>query len=182
VTADQLLLTVTAAVAGGPRTGVPARTGAGALGLSVTLDGAGGTWWAPPDIVTSDVERLVVELLTPALTVRVVTEAPADIEAHLPVVQIQETPGGGQLAPAHDTAVVDYDAYAGSRATAKQVAAQTRAALLDSSGYVTADGSMWINRVTEVRRPTLLFYDDASDIRRFGGSVRLNVRYRNPVP
>lgn len=181
MTAD-LLLAVSAGVAGGAPTGVAGHTGAGGLSVSVALSPGDGSWWAPPDTVVSDVERLVVELLGPALTVRVVTELPADIERHLPIVQIQETPGGGQLVPAHDTAVIDYDGYAGSRTTAKQIAAQTRAALLDSSGYITADGSMWVNRVTEVRRPTLLFYDDASDVRRFGGAVRLNVRYRNPTP
>jgi hypothetical protein len=167
--------------AGAVTGGAGEHAGCGAAALAAALRyGGGGEAWAPPGAVTADGELLAVQLLQPLLRVRVVTELPADLEHHLPIVQVTETPGGVQLAPAHDTAVLDYDGYAGSRTTAKQIAAQARAVLLGAAGYVTADGGSWVNRVVEVRRPTLLAYDDASDIRRYGGAVRLHIRYRAP--
>lgn len=171
-----LPLTTTARIPGGrgAKTGI---AGPAALAAAAAAGPGGGSAWAPP-AAASDAELLAVELLQAGLPVRVVTELPVEIENHLPIVQVVETPGGGQIVPAHDTAVIDYDGYAATRATAKQIAAQCRQILLGAAGHMSADGQMWVNRVVEMRRPTLLYYDDASDIRRFGGSVRLNIRYR----
>jgi hypothetical protein len=109
--------------------------------------------------------------------VRYVTELPAEIGDQLPIVQITEVPGGSRQLPAMDACVVDYDAYGWDRAQSKAVAASIRARLLDAAGHMSPDKAMWVSRVVEVRRPTLLMYDDASDIRRFGGSVRITLRY-----
>lgn len=139
---------------------------------------------APPAVDGSDAELLAVRILDP-VGYRASTELPDAIEWQLPVIQVTEVPGGAQVQPTLDTAVIDYDVYAGDRTTAKRVAGAARRLLLDSAGFMHDAGDgirMWVSRTSEQRRPTLLPYDDASDVRRFGGSVRLTIRYTIPPP
>jgi hypothetical protein len=159
----------------------PARADLAAAASITVVRGEPGPPPAPPAPLPdpADAELLVVQLLA-VLPARVVTDLPADIEGQLPVLQVTETPGGARLNPAHDTAVIDYDAYAATRAAAKGLAAAARLLLLDAAGFFTAAPRMWVERVVEVRRPVLLAYDDASDIRRFGGAVRLYIRFTAP--
>ncbi len=129
----------------------------------------------------SDSELCCVQLLTPLLGVRVVTELPATLQApdSLPIVQVVETPGGASLGAGHlDTCVMEYNAYATGREAARNLAEATRQALLSAAGFRTADTLMWISRVVDTRKPTILFYDEASEVRRFGGNVRLYLRYK----
>lgn len=132
----------------------------------------------------SDAERACVELLGAVTGVRVVTELPERLEApdSLPIVQVIEVPGGANLAGAGlDTCLIEYETYAVARAAAKSIAETCRQALIGAAGWATGDGGMWISRCVDTRKPTILFYDEASDIRRYGGQVRLYLRYRLPA-
>jgi hypothetical protein len=167
-------LTVTATVSARSGTvGLNSRSG------TATLTGSGTLWPIRPlpDFAddVADAELLAVTLIASNLNVRVVTELPFDITNIVPVVQITEAPGGQQQQPGIDTAVIDYDAYDNDRTRAKLLAAAVRSCLLTASGYTVPSGTPWLTWINEVRRPTLLPYDDASDIRRYGGAMRLHL-------
>jgi hypothetical protein len=137
-----------------------------------------------PHRADSDIERLLVALMAAPLGVRVVTDLPATLDPDagtLPILQIEEAPGGAADGPGRlDVCAVDYDAYAAGRPAAKALAEAARQWLLTSAGRPPHDG-MWIVRAADVRKPTVLPYDDATDIRRCGGQVRLWLRYRPPA-
>jgi hypothetical protein len=132
-----------------------------------------------PPRAASDVERLLVAMLADPLGARVATELPAYLvaPASLPIVHVEEAPGGAQQSPGLDVCVVDYDCYAQGRTAAKDLADYARTLILASAGYRTPDGTMWVSRAGDVRKPTILPYDDATDIRRFGGSARVWLRF-----
>lgn len=130
-----------------------------------------------------DPELLLVGQLTDLLGLRVVTELPEPLvaPASLPIVHVYEIPGGtGSASTRLDVCVFDFDAYAPGRDEARALAEDTRQMLLAAPGWwATTDGQMWVSRI-QVDRPCIRPYDDATDIRRYGGTGRVWLRYRRP--
>ncbi|MFI1799440.1 hypothetical protein ACH427_19115 [Streptomyces sp. NPDC020379] len=78
-----------------------------------------------------DAEAALVAWLTPRLGVRVCTDAPADLDASLPLVRLRRI-GGTDDGFRLDLAVVDIDVFAGTRASAAGLASFIREAVLSA--------------------------------------------------
>lgn len=126
-----------------------------------------------------DPDLLLVQRLTPLMGgVRVVTELPEPLPA--PIVVVDEIPGGTHLGDARlDVCLFSYDAYAVGREAARELAETVRQHLIDAPLW-DVDGPMWVVQA-QIGRPTALPYDDETDIRRFGGTGRVWLRYRRPA-
>lgn len=140
--------------------------------------------------MAADVEKLLTDWLPGQITgggVRVVTELPDDLETpgNLPIVQVEEAGGTGEIVPTLDVCDVDIDVYAGpsggepARKVARDLAEQIRAAVvsLPRQGPIADDNLTSVSKVVTLRKPTRMPYDD-SEIRRFGASYRLILHSR----
>jgi hypothetical protein len=117
-----------------------------------------------------DVEAELVAWLHTKLTVRVLTDLPADLGSVLPVVQVQRV-GGSDDGFRLDRALVDIDAYAATRQGASALMAQARSALLTELRGVTTDVAVFA-AVRTIAAPAWRPYENPA-LRRFGATFEV---------
>lgn len=120
----------------------------------------------------ADVEELLIGWLATELSVRCVTDLPANVQSILPVVQVTRF-GGTDRFPTLDQPHVDIDCYAADRAGAHDIAEQVRSALRFSLRGQTVDGAV-VSRVETLTGPSWRPYED-EHLRRFGASYRITI-------
>lgn len=119
-----------------------------------------------------DVERVLVAWLTDRLSVRVVTDLPADLERQVPILQLARF-GGDDFYPGLDAAEVDVDAYGPDRATATQLAEDARSALRFELPGTQIENAVFA-RVNTLQAPVFKPYDNSA-LRRFGASYQIYI-------
>ncbi|MGW2228286.1 phage tail termination protein [Streptomyces formicae] len=122
-----------------------------------------------------DVEAELVAWLHAKLTVRVLTDLPANLGSVLPVVQLQRI-GGDDDTIRLDRAVVDLDVYAGTRQAASALMAQARSVLLSELRGVATESAVFTAART-ISAPAWRPYENTS-LRRVGGTYEV---YSHPV-
>lgn len=118
-----------------------------------------------------DVEAELVAWLHARLTVRVLTDLPANLASILPVIQVQRV-GGDDDSFRLDRALVDVDVYAATRPAASVLMAQTRSALLAELRGVATESAVFTMART-VTAPAWRPYENPA-LRRFGASFEIH--------
>jgi hypothetical protein len=121
-----------------------------------------------------DIEAALVAWLPTVVTVRAVTELPADLDAAIAasggVARINRL-GGPDPTPSLSLDTVDVESFAATRAAARALALEVQYALRFSlAGHLTGGGS--ISRVQTVSGPAWRPYDD-TNVRRFGALYQI---------
>lgn len=120
-----------------------------------------------------EAEPLLLSWLRTAFpAARLVTETPADLAAHLPLIRVQRF-GGTADAYQFDTARLDVDVFAATRAAARTLAYQVRASLLQDLPGQYVDGAMVLS-VDEFLGPIWTPYEN-TNLRRFTLSVSIRL-------
>lgn len=122
-----------------------------------------------------DVEAELVAWLHARLTVRVLTDLPANLADILPVIQVQRI-GGDDDALRLDRALVDVDVYAASRPAASALMAQARSVLLSELRGLATESAVFTMART-ITGPAWRPYENPA-LRRFGASFEI---YSHPV-
>lgn len=117
-----------------------------------------------------DIEIELVAWLGTQLTVRHVTELPANLADILPVNQLQRV-GGGDDGIRLDRALVDVDTYAATRDAASTLARQTRDELVVNLRGVMTDSAVF-GRVSTVSAPSWRPYENTA-LRRMGATYEI---------
>ncbi|MFD7705715.1 hypothetical protein [Streptomyces sp. NPDC059786] len=117
-----------------------------------------------------DVEAELVAWLKAQLAVRVLTDLPADLNAVLPVVQVQRI-GGSDDGFRLDRALVDVDVYAATRPAASDLMALTRTRLLAGLRGTTTNAAVF-SAARTITAPAWRDYENTS-LRRFGATFEI---------
>ncbi|MFF3928282.1 hypothetical protein ACFYZP_08240 [Streptomyces hirsutus] len=117
-----------------------------------------------------DVEAELVAWLKGQLSVRVVTDLPANLGEIAPVVQIHRI-GGDDDGIRLDRAIVDLDAFAPTRPAASQLMTRARGALLGKLRGVTTSTAVF-TRARTISAPSWRPYEN-STLRRFGSTFEI---------
>lgn len=132
------------------------------------------------DFTWGDIEYAAMLILRTALpSARVVNDLPADLEAKLPLVQVQVLPGGGDDRVT-DTTLVDVDVFAATRTGMWDLARDVRAALLAASGRHVPGARVVIDTVDTSSRPAPVSYGNPA-IRRAVATYALTSRAQAPA-
>lgn len=124
-----------------------------------------------------DVEALLIPWLASTLTVRAVTDLPADLADVLPVVQVVRIGGpDDDNLSRYDMPTVDVDCYDADRAKASALAGRVHDALRITLPGLTV-GAGTVTKVQTITGPSWRPYDDTL-LRRIGASYRLYIRTR----
>lgn len=132
-----------------------------------------------PELDWGDVEQAVTLWLrsrhpTP---VRVVQELPADLEKKLPLLQVQVTPGGGEVGTTGIT-LIDLDTFAATRGAMWDLANRARTSMLALAGQHV--GGLVIDTVATDVRPAPVDYGSPA-LRRAVATYRLTSRAQAPA-
>lgn len=124
-----------------------------------------------------DVEALLIPWLASTLTVRAVTDLPANLADVLPVVQVTRIGGpDDDNLSRFDIPAVDIDCYDADRAKASALAGRVHDALRITLPGLTV-GAGTVTKVQTITGPSWRPYDDTL-LRRIGASYRLHIRTR----
>lgn len=118
-----------------------------------------------------DVEAELIAWLATKLSVRVLTDLPANLADVLPVIQVQRI-GGDDDALRLDRALVDVDVYAATRPAASGLMAQARSALLSELRGIATEAAVFTMART-IAAPTWRSYENPA-LRRFGASFEIH--------
>lgn len=122
-----------------------------------------------------DVEVELIAWLKAALTVRHLTDLPANLLAELPVNQVQRI-GGDDDGIRLDRAIVSIDSYADTREAASALARATRHELVVNLRGVQTPAAVF-GRVSTVSAPAWRLYENPA-LRRMGATYEI---YFHPV-
>nr|WP_202121585.1 hypothetical protein [Streptomyces sp. BA2] len=117
----------------------------------------------------------MVAWLHARLTVRVLTDLPANLADVLPVIQLQRV-GGDDDTLRLDRAFVEVDVYAATRPAASALMAQARSVLLSELSGAVTDSAVFTMART-IAAPSWRSYENPA-LRRFGASFEI---YSHPV-
>lgn len=127
-----------------------------------------------------DAEALLIQWLAARVSAWVCTDLPAELEQHLPVLQVTRIGGAGAHKPftagGHllDGPTCDLDAFAGTREDAADLCRRACGLLGELRGDVTADGGVVVD-VTENVGPSWR-PDYNPRVRRFGATYQFLIR------
>lgn len=130
--------------------------------------------------MNADVEALLIPWLASTLTVRAVTDLPADdppgsFLAGLPYVQVTRIGGADDdNLSSFDAPTVDVDCYAADRESVSALAARVHDALRVTLPGLTLAGAT-VTKVQTITGPSWRPYDNTS-LRRFGATYRIRIR------
>ncbi|KAB2344878.1 tail completion protein gp17 [Actinomadura rudentiformis] len=116
-----------------------------------------------------DIEELLLHVLADLTTGTVVTVTPPDLQQHLPVIRVRRL--GGSDNRVSDTARVDVDVYAATRAEAHALGEAVRQRLLVAPHVVAGPSGGVIDRVVTEVAPHSVTHPDP-------GTRRVTATYR----
>ncbi|MFE7624626.1 hypothetical protein [Streptomyces sp. NPDC057509] len=125
----------------------------------------------------ADIELAVITGLRARLPgVRVADELPDRLEEHLPLVWVQVAGGGDDQVT--DTATVDVQAFAATRAATWALAGQARTAMHALTATHVPTQAAVIDDVATVQRPALVPYGNPAALRRAVATYTVATRAR----
>lgn len=119
-----------------------------------------------------DVERLAVAYLKAALSVRVATKVPGDVDSLPGFVRVARGPGSDDGIT--DAPLLDVEAFAASQGAAADLAEDIRQAMYDLRG--TAVNGALVDHVSTATGPVRIDY--SPNVERYVASYRLHLRQR----